>query len=95
MVLKLLAVVSSVEMLFGYALVIFGSTVIEYAGGAAFISAAVAGTYGLLHKLASDDSVSHKYDSLLTQKDVLIDHLQEDNDRLRLALRQCEERCVE
>lgn len=60
--------------------------VAEYAGGAALVGGAVAGVYGLLRRLADDHAVSASYGDL-------IDELQQENARLRLALRQCEERC--
>jgi len=80
----LLASLAVVDAILGLALLILASTVPEYAGGAALVAASVAGIYGLLHQLAKGDQVSHEYRQL-------IEGLQRDNDRLRTALRECEE----
>lgn len=72
------------DALLGFALIVAATDVAEYAGGAALIGASVAGIYGLLHQLAKGDQVSRDYREL-------VDGLQRDNDRLRDALRACEE----
>ena len=79
------AALALIEALVGALIMLFAQTVPEVAGGVALIGAAMAGVYGLLHKLAEDSKVTDHYETLLSG-------LQRDNDRLREALRQCEER---
>jgi len=80
----LVAMYSALVGVAGTAMVVMADEVGAYAGGLALVGGAIAGVYGLLRKLAEDKHVSESYGNL-------IDQLQEDNDRLREALRRCEE----
>lgn len=81
----LVGMYSALVAVAGAAVMAAAEDVGAYAGGLALIGGAIAGVYGLLRKLSEDRHVSEQYGAL-------IDQLQEDNDRLRAALRECEER---
>lgn len=80
-----LATLAMIEAAIGVALVFAASTVTEYAGAGILISGGVAGIAALAKKILSDTTISHQYQDLITG-------LQQDNERLRGRLRECEER---
>jgi len=85
MIKALTFAVTTVMAIVGAWLVSLASNAVEYSGGAVLIGGAIAGVYGLLRRLSEDHKASDQWSEL-------VDVLQRDNDRLRRALREAEER---